>query len=134
MMYGGTRSWPLWARLLFIALPAGALAAVALGISLTLTATLEGSPSGADAVLAAFYCVARNAARVAVLAGSPVALVALIALLLIGGYRDYPVQEGSEEPLPTFLGRAVAGCAVFAGVGLVCQIALAAQLGGWSPF
>lgn len=130
MMYGGTRSWPLWARLAFIALPAAVLAAIALATSVTLTATLTDSLAGADAVLGMVYGVARTTARIAVLAGSPVAVVALIVLLLIGGYRDYP--EGAKEPLPEFLGRTVVGCAVLAGAGLVCQLVLAAQLGGWS--
>jgi hypothetical protein len=61
------------------------------------------------------------------------AVVALIVLLLIGGYRDYPVEEGSKEPLPEFLGHTVAGCSAFAGAGLICQLVLAAQLGSWSP-
>lgn len=132
-MYGGTRSWPLWARLAFIALPAAVLAAMALGISMSLTGSLTDSLAGADAVLAAVYGVARTAARIAVYAGSPVAVVALIVLLLIGGYRDYPVEEGSKEPLPEFLGRTVAACAVLAGAGLLCQLVLAVQLGSWSP-
>lgn len=127
------RRWPLWAKLVFVALPAAVSAAAAVSASITLTATPTGSLAQADAILGAFYDAARTAARSAVLIGAPAAVLALVGLLIIGGYKHYPAEEGSAEHLPTLLGRVVMGCALFAGVGLLCQMMLAAQLGGWSP-
>lgn len=134
MIDGRRQSWPLWARLVFIALPAAGTAAAAVAASVALTTILTGSLAQADAILGAFYDVARTAARFAVLIGAPAAVLALVILLIVGGYRSYPVEEGSPEHLPTFLGRVVVGSTLFAGVGLICQMMLAAQIGGWSPW
>ena len=130
MIDGRRHSWPLWAKLLFVALPAGGTAAAGVAASVSLSTTLTGSLDDAGLILGAFYDVARTVARYAVFIGAPAAVIALVTLLMVGGYGHYPVERGSEEYLPTLLGRVVMGCALFAAVGLICQLMLAAKVGG----
>lgn len=128
-----TRSWPLWAKLVFIALPAGGVAAAGFAATLSLTTTLTGSLAENGVIVATAYDLARVAARYAVFVGAPAAVLALVGLLLVGGYGHYPDGIGSRDYVPSLLGRIVLGSTVFAGLGLFCQLMLAAQVGGWSP-
>lgn len=121
----------MWAKLVFIALPAGATAAAGVAASISLTTTLTGSLTGESGfILATAYDLARSAARYAVFIGAPAAVLALVALLLVGGYGCYSDGIGSRDYLPTFLGRIVIGSSLFAGIGLLCQLMLAAKVGG----
>lgn len=133
----GEHSWPLWMKLVFIAMPAAGAAAAGMAASLSLTTTLTGSLSqsgvaDSGVVLATAYDLARTAARYAVFIGAPAAVLALIALLLVGAYGPYPDGVANpREELPNFLGRIVMGSALFAAIGLICQLMLAAKVGAW---
>lgn len=124
------QSWPLWTKLVFVAFPAGATAAACVAASISLTTTLTGSLADSGVILATAYDLARFTARYAVFIGAPAAVLALIALLLVGGYGRYPDGTDSRDYLPTFLGRVVIGSSLFASIGLLCQLMLAAKVGG----
>lgn len=130
MIDGRRHSLPLWGRLLFVALPAAALAASGVAASVSLTATLDGSVEQTGMILGVFYGVARRLAQYAVFIGAPAAVLALLILLMVGGYGRQPEGKPESEQLPAFLGRVVMGSALFAGLGIICQLTLAAKVGG----
>lgn len=131
MIDGHRYSWPLWATLLCVALPATAAAAVTVAASIWLFTALSGSMAGSGIILAAFYDIARLITHFAVFIGAPISVLALVVLLLTGGYGNYSAERSSQEHLPSFLGRVVVGGALFACIGLICQLMLAAKVGGW---
>ena len=81
-------------------------------------------------ILSTAYDLARIAAQYAVFIAAPAAVLALVTLLMVGGYGRHHYREPEREALPALLGRVVIGSALFAGIGLFCQIMLAAQVGG----
>lgn len=115
-----------------LALPAAAAAALAIAAS---TLLMEGfnpvpeeSPGAAvDRFSGAVHGVALHAARAAVLTGAPLAVAALMVLLVVGGLRRYPRDEQEARGLPSVLGRLALACAALALIGLAAQLVIAAN-------
>ena len=134
------RSMPLWARLVFLALPAAGAATAVVAASTAISAAIGDGAAAPDAISVFGHELARLAARYTVLGSAPVAVLALLVLLFMGGYgRGYGSRRGERddeyqpEPVADFLGRLASGLAVLCGVGLLCQLVLPAQAGVWSP-